>query len=314
MLNFVDVFYSTLIARTLFLVLSTLSFGVAAADTVYYSTPKFEVTDFDLQMYLRDVPVNREGTEGSRARNLQALSDLYALRLLDDDAQSLNLVSDREQQWISSYAVAMENVKRYLEFKVASFMETTNWESEAQEYYLAKREEHVFPETVSIRTFLIRAEGRSLEAAVDLAKSLISDAMTEEEFLEVVRAHTEDEAGAKTGGLMENVVRGQTVKPFEDAAFALRDPYSLSDVVVTRYGAHVIQLLQHTPAKQKTLQQALPEILPMLQARRKAQYLSNLREEARVREPTGFRRNLDALDELLSETSDGPLRSVPAPE
>ena len=52
----------------------------------------------------------------------------------------------------------------------------------------------------------------------------------------------------------------------------------------------------------------------MLQARRKAQCLTNLREEARVREPTGFRRNLDALDELLSETSDGPLRSVPAPE
>jgi hypothetical protein len=49
---------------------------------VYYSTNDLEITEFDRRMYLRKSPPVAEGTIGSRARNLQALSDLYALKIL----------------------------------------------------------------------------------------------------------------------------------------------------------------------------------------------------------------------------------------
>ena len=282
-----------------------------AAETVFYSTPEFTVTDFDLQMYLRDMPANLDGTVGSRARNLQALSDLYALRLLERDAEGLALLTQAERDWIADYAVAMETVKRFLEVRVSKMMEQTDWDAEAREVYLATPQDFQFPEEVSIRTFLIRTDERTEQEAVEIAQNLVKSDMSEEEFSELVKEHSEDKNGAKNGGLMQNLLRGSTVKPFEDAAFALRDPLSLSDVVVTQYGAHVIQLLEYKPAKQKTFEQAVGEILPALKERRRAQYLVSLREEARAREPEGFTRNVPALDALVAETSDGALPTIP---
>lgn len=296
-----------------FMALSLCSVA-ATAETTFYATPNFEVTDFDLQMYLRDMPANLEGSAGSRARNLQALSDLYALRLLEGDARSLQLLSEKEKRWIAEYRVAMETVKRYLELKVSDMMENTDWEAEARELYLANTEAYQVPESVSIRTFLIRTDKRSEEEAVEIARSLVASEMSETEFIAVVKEHSEDENGAKNGGLMDNVLRGSTVAPFEEAAFALREPLALSDVVVTRYGAHVIQLLEYKPAVQKTFNQAVGEILPALKEKRKAQYFVSLREEARVREPEGFMRNVPALDALMAETSDGALPTIPQPD
>ena len=42
------------------------------ADSVYYSTDDFEITEFDRRMYLRNAPDATDEHVGSRIRNLQA--------------------------------------------------------------------------------------------------------------------------------------------------------------------------------------------------------------------------------------------------
>ena len=64
-------------------------------ETVYYSTSDFEVTEFDRRMYLRNAPDATEEHVGSRIRNLQALSDLYAMEVLMSDADGLGFVGGR---------------------------------------------------------------------------------------------------------------------------------------------------------------------------------------------------------------------------
>lgn len=67
------------------------------------------------------------------------------------------------------------------------------------------------------------------------------DVLNGESFENKARLYSEDPGSAKTGGLYENVRRGQMQKPFEAAAFNLQEG-EISDPVETIYGYHIIKL------------------------------------------------------------------------
>lgn len=277
-------------------------------DVVFYSTNSISVTEFDRAMYLRNAPPAARGGIGTRARNLQALSDIYAVKLLAEDASKLDLLSSEEKEWLAEYAINMELVKRYLRQLVDTKLATTDWSAEARERYLSAPEDYQLPESVSVRTLLIRNKGRSESEALDMAAELLERAKDPgTDFAELVSEYTEDESAAENGGFMANVVRGQTVPPFEEAAFALRTPGEFSEPVVSQFGVHLIQLVEYTPAEQLTFEQVEQRIIDELKPIRTAQYRRGLQEEARERKPEGFVEHTEALDELMSRTSDGAL-------
>jgi len=278
------------------------------ATVVYYSTDSFEVTDFDLKMYLRNAPDAKDGSIGSRARNLQALSDLYAMQTIMLDAEQDALLTEAERQWIANYAVAIETINRYLSAEVTRRLAETDWEASALEYYLANPQEFEVPENITLRTLLIRTESRSDEDAVALANELLQEASRPyADFDALVRAHTEDEVAAENGGLMEKITRGRTVQPFEDAAFALQTPGELSPPVVTEFGVHLIKLVQREPSKMRSFEESKERIIADLKLRRAAQYRQAIQDGARERKVEGFVEHTEALDALIEQTSDGAL-------
>ena len=284
----------------------------AAGDeaVVFYSTDDFDVTGFDLQMYLRDAPPPANGASGSRVRNLQALSDLYALEIVAADAASagLNLVTESERAWIARYAVLLEIVQRYVRSEVNRRLESTDWNAESAEVYLADPDAYRTPERVSVRTLLIRTGDRSVEDAMLIASDLLLEAKREgADFAQLVSNNTEDEAARVAGGLMADLVRGQTVVPFETAAFALREPGELSPPVVSRFGVHLIQLVEYQASRQRTLDETREQIIAELRPRRASEYRNAIQSEARERKPSGFVEHTNALDALMLQTSDGPL-------
>lgn len=278
---------------------------------VFYSTDAFQVTEFDLKMYLRDAMVNEGAKWGSRAQVLQALSDLYALRILEGDAAAENVMTDAEAAWLASYAIAIEAAKRVTRKKVDAKLEATNWEQEAQEHYLANRSKYRRPETLSVQTFLLKVDTRSEEEAVALAESLVTPDMSREAFAQVVAEHTEDDSGKVNGGLILELQRGMTVPPFEEAAFALRVPGEISPAIVSRFGVHVIRLVERTPEAQLAFEDVKEQIVSFLRPVRENEYRAAIQDEARARMPKGFTEHTGALDSLLNETSTGPLRAVP---
>ena len=276
----------------------------------YFSTSQFSVTEFDRKMYLRNAPPEAGGGIGSRARNLSALSDLYAIKLLAVEAQNLDLLSEVEKEWLAEYAVSMELIERYLRKMVEDKLAATDWEAEAREQYLAFPEDYRVPESVSLRTLLIRTGDRSESEAMEIAVDLLDQATQPgSDFTELVSEHTEDGNAAANGGLMSGVVRGQTVPPFEEAAFALRMPGEFSEPVVSQFGVHLIQLVDYSPAEQLTYEQVAKRIIDELKPIRAAQYRAGLQVEARERKLDGFVEHTEALDELMSRTSDGALGS-----
>lgn len=277
-------------------------------ELVYYSTNEFEITEFDRKMYLRDAPRSTEEDVGSRARNLQALSDLYAMEILMSDASVSGLLSEAERDWIARYAVQLAALKLYMRSEVDRRLEITDWDSEAMEAYQATPESYTQGESVSIRTLLIRSDERTEEEALRLGDELLAQARQPgADFEKLVRANSEDEVGRAKGGLMENVERGQTVKPFEAAAFALRVKGEYSDPVVSRFGVHLIQLLEYQEPRVKPFEEVRQQIIDELKPSRAAQYRMGIHAEARARKPVGFIEHTEALDALMLRTSDGKL-------
>ena len=62
------------------------------------------------------------------------------------------------------------------------------------------------------------------------------------DFADLAMKYSQDPGSAKLGGDLGFVRKGQLIPSFENAAFALREG-GISDIVETRYGFHIIQLL-----------------------------------------------------------------------
>jgi peptidyl-prolyl cis-trans isomerase D len=107
------------------------------------------------------------------------------------------------------------------------------------------------PERVKVRHILLQTTGKS-QADVDKIKAKAQDILKQVknggDFAALAKKYSEDPGSAQKGGDLDWVVRGQTVKNFENAAFSLK-PNQISDLITTEYGFHIIQVLDKQEAK-----------------------------------------------------------------
>lgn len=119
------------------------------------------------------------------------------------------------------------------------------------------------PERVNVRHILIKTQGKPKEQAPQLkakAEDLLKQIKSGGNFAEIAKKNSEDSGSAVKGGELGWIVRGQTVPPFEQAAFSLK-PGETSGVVETEYGYHILQVEQKQDAHTQTFEEARPQIL-----------------------------------------------------
>ena len=78
-------------------------------------------------------------------------------------------------------------------------------------------------------------------------------------FADVARKNSQDPGSAPNGGDLDFFARGSMVKPFEDAAFAMKKG-DISDVVESEFGYHVIKLTDIKAPKQRSFDEMKPEL------------------------------------------------------
>ena len=140
------------------------------------------------------------------------------------------------------------SAQKWVEARVTADIEVED--AAIDRFYDANRDRFASPEQVRARHILLKLDANASEADQDAARAQLTDirerAAGGEDFAALAQAHSQDGSAAR-GGDLGFFGPGVTVPRFEQAAFALA-PGEISDIVETRFGLHLIQLVERKPA------------------------------------------------------------------
>ena len=119
-------------------------------------------------------------------------------------------------------------------------------EDDLKKYYAENASRYTAAEERRARHILIKADKAAApdirQKAKARAEALLVDARKNPAgFADLAKKNSDDPGSAAQGGDLDYFGRGAMVKPFEDAAFAMK-PGEISSVVESDFGYHVIQL------------------------------------------------------------------------
>ena len=148
--------------------------------------------------------------------------------------------------------------------------------------YLNDQDRFRTPERVQVRHILLKTTDKSGAEADKVkakAEGLLKQIKGGADFAELARKNSDDPGSAPKGGDLGWLVRGQTVKPFEDAAFSLK-PKEISGVVKTEYGYHIIQVLDHQQAHLRTFEEVAAQLGDEVRKQSVSQMMQDLTDRA----------------------------------
>lgn len=140
-------------------------------------------------------------------------------------------------------------------------------DTDLRRLYDSNRDSYRLPERVKARHILVKTtekpepEVKRLKAK---AEDLLAKVKAGGDFADLAKKNSDDTVSAANGGDLGYLVRGQTVKPFEDAAFTLK-PNQISNLVTTEYGFHIIQVQEKEEPKLRSFEEVRGELVAQTQ-------------------------------------------------
>jgi peptidyl-prolyl cis-trans isomerase C len=145
-----------------------------------------------------------------------------------------------------------QTVRALVEAETAKITERDVSDTDARAYYDGHPTEFDAAERLQASHILVtipaNADPATRERKRAKAQALLDRARKGEDFAKLAREGSEDPATARQGGGLPEFDRTRMVKPFADAAFALK-PGDLSALVETQFGYHIIKLHKRSPAE-----------------------------------------------------------------
>ncbi len=135
------------------------------------------------------------------------------------------------------------------------------------------------PERVQARHILLKSDASNDAAVKVKAEALLKQIQGGADFAKLAKEKSEDTGSGANGGELGFIVKGQTVKPFEEAAFSLKVGET-SGLVKTEYGYHIIQVEAHEQAHLQPFDEVKGQLLTMMQKQAASQMMQTLADKA----------------------------------
>ena len=137
-------------------------------------------------------------------------------------------------------------------------------ESDLKTYYEQNLQRLASAEERRASHILIAAPASAPAAEREKAKSKAEELLAlvkkaPETFADAARKNSQDPGSAPNGGDLDFFARGAMVKPFEDAAFALKKG-DVSDVIASDFGYHIIKLTDIRAPRQRSFEEMKAEL------------------------------------------------------
>ena len=182
---------------------------------------------------------------------------------------------------------------------------------EIEKYYNEHKKEYIRPEQVALRSIEVSTAGKKEPELPDLKKKAETAAKRVkdgEDFAEIAKRFS-DGTTAKQGGFLGIYKRGELSKELEDVVFKLKKN-DLTDVMETKQGYLVLQVLEHYDEGEQPLSKVENEITDKLYGERMEPalraYLKTLREQSYVVIKPGYQDLAGGGNSEIQEVSATP--------
>jgi peptidyl-prolyl cis-trans isomerase SurA len=182
---------------------------------------------------------------------------------------------------------------------------------EIAKYYEAHKKDYIRPEQVALREIVVTTEGKKDSELPDLkkkAETALKRVKDGEEFGEIAKRFS-DGSTAKQGGFLGVYKRGELSKELEDTVFKMKKN-DLTDVMDTKQGYLILQVLEHYDEGEQSLAKVEGEITDKLYSERMEpklrEYLKTLREQSYVVIKPGYQDMAGGGNSEIQEVSATP--------
>ena len=283
------------------LVLCTASAARAESAPVVLLEGSATVTSFDVQAETQKIePEARKKLLAKPDNVARIASMLYVRRVLAATAEKDGLAADP----VVAAALQLAHDKVLSDAALSRF-DAANTPSDAAllnfatANYKTQPERFRRPEEVRARHILIKGVTPESKAK---AEALLDKLKAGADFSALASTSSEDTGSAAKGGDLGYFVKARMVKPFSDAAFALKSPGDTSEIIETQFGYHIIKLDERRPEGPRSFDEVKDAL--------KSEILAKLLNDARLAQEqrlTGLAKvDRDAIDALSASVAPAP--------
>ncbi|MEQ1635640.1 MAG: peptidylprolyl isomerase [Methylococcales bacterium] len=248
-----------------------LSWGAAGTEGVVIHN---KANDLTRQTVMNEFLLQPAELQGKLKRNELAFRKFVDAvnneLLFEVEANKLNLKTDPVVAKKLEIAIRKALITELIAQKTAS-IKVPDMEPLALAEYKAHPEKYMIGEAVNASHILVTFDQKNKPEKLALIQSIRKKIVAGESFAELAKKYSEDKGSAEKGGELGVFERGKTVKPFEEAAFSLKKPKQLSEVVESQFGFHLIQLVERFPPKRQSFDLIKAELIETM----KQDYIKN---------------------------------------
>lgn len=253
--------------------LGAVSFSAQAQDegfiqkpVVLLTAPGIEVTTLDVLAEMQRVPADQRAGMLTKPETVgQIVQNIFLRRALTQTANKEGIGQTPLLQRLNQLNRERLTTDAYLEYlDKKNEMSSADAEKLAAIEYKVNPKNFEAPEEVEASHILIRF-GDDKDAAKAKAEAILADLKNGADFATVAKEKSEDPGSGAKGGDLGRFGRGRMVKPFEDAAFALKKPGELSGLVETQFGYHILKLKKHDMVRTRAYADVKDELIKSVQ-------------------------------------------------